>query len=71
MLRYMCSVFGAGLGAVFTAFISWGIIVLFFPSTNIDSAFNAIVIFLLLGAVAGFALCFKHFSNQRKQKNNK
>lgn len=59
MLRYMYSIFGAGAGALLTAFISWGAIVLLFPSTNIDFAFNAIVVFMFLGSAVGFVLCFR------------
>jgi high-affinity Fe2+/Pb2+ permease len=56
MLRYICLIASAAIGALITAFIAWGLIVLFFPSMNIDTAFNVLVIFLILGGIAGFML---------------
>jgi hypothetical protein len=64
----MYSIFSAGIGALLVAFIAWGIIVFFFPHTNIDSAFTAIIIFLLLGGIAGFLLCLKITQKVNKPK---
>ena len=59
MLRYMCPIFGAGVGALLAALIAWGAIVLIFPSTNIDFAFNAIAVSMFIGCIVGFLLCFR------------
>lgn len=46
-------------GALILAFIAWGVAVLFFPTMNIDTAFNMIVIFFIIGGIIGFLFQFK------------
>lgn len=51
-------------GALIFVITVWGFFVLFFPSMNIDAAFNILVVFFVFGGITGFIFylrrCNKH-----------
>lgn len=50
LLYILCTVLGAFIGM----FLSWGLMFVAAPNMSIDTAWNVIVVCLLLGAAVGF-----------------
>lgn len=69
ILRFIYSILSAGIVALLTAFLMWGIIVLLIPSANIDLSFNAIAVFSFIGGIFGFVSCFRLTRKLTREKD--
>jgi membrane protein DedA with SNARE-associated domain len=69
MLKIFYFLLSTFLGALISVFLIWSFIVLFFPSLDIDKAFNILVVIFVIGGISGFLFYYrKSHKYDKKEK---